>query len=147
MQHSSFCFFFCYKGISLFWISYLSLFQYLVFELKCSFCWPKLTFVFKVERTLVALPDWSVQCSFLFDFDLFVNQNRIMCLWNTTLSRMGEMGRLLLHGNNCTCIDTHVKRTNNSQNICHCVWHVIELLMCLLWEQVLQRVMWLQDTC
>lgn len=41
----------------------------------------------------------------------------------------------------------HVKRTNNSQNICHCVWHVTELLMCLLWKQVLQKVMWLQDTC
>lgn len=93
--------------MSLLWIPCPSLFQYLIFELKCSVCLQKLTFMFKVWRTLVELPQWSGEFSVLFGFDLFVNKNGIMFQRRIMLSRVRVMDRLFLLRNNCTCMHTH----------------------------------------
>lgn len=91
--------FLCHKGRSLLRITCPN--QSLIFELKHSVCLQKLTFMFKVCRTLVELPVLSRQFSFLIGFDLFINRNTVLFQRRIIPSRMGVTERLFLCGKQC----------------------------------------------
>lgn len=97
------CDFLCHKGRSLLRITCPN--QSLIFELKHSVCLQKLTFMFKVCRTLVKLTVLSRQFCFLIGYDLFVNKNAVLFQRHVISSRMGVTERLFLRGKQ---LHTHV---------------------------------------